>query len=1486
MPLTGCTIQTIFPSDNPNEGRVKINQNFQCLTNNISGSGSGSGITSSSGNRWYIPPGETVTINSTYQGFIYGDLVVDGTLNLEDDSQIVILNGTLINTGGTINASSGATIYVTDTPDIYMTGGTYSSGTITFSVSNGETFDVTGLPTGSTLFFNTFSNFPSGGTNDAIYVDDTNNIGYLWNSTLSAYTNIAGTQNLDEIPLTFAQAATASALLGNPFYTNGLSGVGATLTATTVGVLADNTGTGRIDLSYIPQVGDVLLVKNQTSALQNGLYTIDDTGSLTTRYKLTRVSGFDQSSELYPLQVNVLGGSNNALKYFIQSTVNPVIGTSGLVFSISSQQSISPQIAFVDTATSAPLPSCTYISGTTYSTLPGVGAVLSATSVGALGFINGLSASTNSSSVQGFLRILVKDQVNPAHNGDYSVTNAGSPTTKWVLTRLSDWAGAYSRYTRFFLVSNNGSTKAGKYYFTTPNSPALTNATIGTAPINIVEYGGVGGTTFTGGTVSGATTFTAGLSATSISATTYYGLPASLLWFAEPSYAPTTPPSVLGTDSIAIGNNSQAPSAYAFSVGTNAGYQATNVTNSNFIGQNAGQQATGSSYSNFLGQGAGYQSSSSTYSNFLGFNSGSQATGSNNSNFFGWIAGYQAVGSNNSNFIGQNAGQQAINSSNSNFLGNSAGYQATGSSYSNFLGTSAGFRATGSTYSNFFGVNAGYLAKDVSYSNFFGNGAGQSATNVSNSNFLGFNSGSQATGSTYSNFFGYQAGSQATGASYSNFLGNSAGQLAINSSNSNFIGYQAGSQATGSTYSNFLGTNAGYQSPSSNFSNFFGLYAGQQATNVSHSNFFGNGAGQSATGSTGSNFLGYLAGYLATGSSYSNFLGFFAGQLAIGASYSNFLGNSAGYQARTASNSNFFGVNSGYQATGSTSSNFFGPSSGYQATGSSQSNFLGNQAGYQAKNSTDSNFLGYQAGFQATNSSYSNFFGNSAGQQAINSIGSNFFGAQAGQQATGSTYSNFFGYQSGYQATGSSYSNFFGYNAGRSFVGNSLGSNNIIIGTNISLSGGTANSMNIGGVLFGSGLYSSVLGDPSITRNAGGRIGVGVVSPLSTFHVSGDTRLDGGLTAVTISALGLTASTISATTYQGLPADVNIYNSNGTLSGLRTINLSGNSLVFSSSTSGANKLGMYGSGNGSTSRTFFEMGQISGGGISSSVFFSTFSPTYSGSEWGSFYAGSSMLSSYHETTATTGGFGNMFFDISHFGSTVANRYFAWHAAPTLTARSLSTEMMRLHVLGNGDGNLGINVKGVPRERLHISGNTLMQGSLTATTATISGTGQNILTVIGSGNTSPLFSVQGSYGELFSITDSLSGSLFSVNDISGLPILEVFDDNTTLMGSFLAPSLNTTVKTSAGIGDTNIYSIIASAYTGAFFEYTASNSGGTRAGSIMSVWSGSSITWTETPTASIGLTTGITFNMTIGTTATLRASGTTAGWTVKTIVRSI
>ena len=58
------------------------------------------------------------------------------------------------------------------------------------------------------------------------------------------------------------------------------------------------------------------------------------------------------------------------------------------------------------------------------------------------------------------------------------------------------------------------------------------------------------------------------------------------------------------------------------------------------------------------------------------------------------------------------------------------------------------------------------------------------------------------------------------------------------------------------------------------------------------------------------------------------------------------------------------------------------------------------------------------------------------------------------------------------------------------------------------------------------------------------------------------------------------------------------------------------------------------------------------------------------------------------------------------------------------------------------------------------------------------------------------SFSGASGSLFSISDSLIGSLFSVNDISGLPVIEAFSDDRVVMGSF---GQNTLVVTGSLVG---------------------------------------------------------------------------------------
>lgn len=60
-----------------------------------------------------------------------------------------------------------------------------------------------------------------------------------------------------------------------------------------------------------------------------------------------------------------------------------------------------------------------------------------------------------------------------------------------------------------------------------------------------------------------------------------------------------------------------------------------------------------------------------------------------------------------------------------------------------------------------------------------------------------------------------------------------------------------------------------------------------------------------------------------------------------------------------------------------------------------------------------------------------------------------------------------------------------------------------------------------------------------------------------------------------------------------------------------------------------------------------------------------------------------------------------------------------------------------------------------------------------------------LVLYGSGSTgrTTLFGVDGNNGRLFEISDDLSDSLFSVNTIAGLPVIEAFADNRVVMGEY-------------------------------------------------------------------------------------------------------
>jgi hypothetical protein len=110
-------------------------------------------------------------------------------------------------------------------------------------------------------------------------------------------------------------------------YSNGTSGVGATLT---------NSGTQAaltID-SRVLTVGDRVLVKNQTTALQNGFYRVTTVGTASTNWVLTRTVDADQDSEITPgafafVEEGTIGANNG---YVCTNVGSITVGTTPITF--------------------------------------------------------------------------------------------------------------------------------------------------------------------------------------------------------------------------------------------------------------------------------------------------------------------------------------------------------------------------------------------------------------------------------------------------------------------------------------------------------------------------------------------------------------------------------------------------------------------------------------------------------------------------------------------------------------------------------------------------------------------------------------------------------------------------------------------------------------------------------------------------------------------------------------------------------------------------------------------------------------------------------------------------------------------------------------------------------------------------------------------------------------------------------------------------
>ena len=237
----------------------------------------------------------TVTINATAltNSNLSGSA---GITNANIANPNVTVGSTQIDLGATQTDIAGLTSLVID--DITINGQTMSTGSANKDINlSPHGTGTVKVPSG----YEDRSGFDSQSLANKAYVDQV-------------------AQGLDTKPS--CRAGTTADLSAT--YNNGSSGVGATLTASSNGAIVVDG----VSLS----VGDRLLVKNQTTASENGIYSVTTQGDGSTAFVLTRATPEDQPSELSGgAFVFVEEGTANADNgYVFTHTGAPTFGTTAL----------------------------------------------------------------------------------------------------------------------------------------------------------------------------------------------------------------------------------------------------------------------------------------------------------------------------------------------------------------------------------------------------------------------------------------------------------------------------------------------------------------------------------------------------------------------------------------------------------------------------------------------------------------------------------------------------------------------------------------------------------------------------------------------------------------------------------------------------------------------------------------------------------------------------------------------------------------------------------------------------------------------------------------------------------------------------------------------------------------------------------------------------------------------------------------------------
>lgn len=238
---------------------------------------------------------------------------------------------------------------------------------------------------------------------------------------------------------------------------------------------------------------------------------------------------------------------------------------------------LSPRNA-CDVATTGAL-TATYDNGTL-----GVGATLTNSGTQAAISIDGVTLSTSA-------RVLVKDQATQAQNGIYTVTNQGSGSTNWVLTRATDYDQAADVAEGTYTVISSGTANIGTLWIEGNLGPF----TIGTTAIAFIKLA-VGSltTTLTGDvTGSGSGTITTTIATNAVTTTKILNaavtlakmanMPASRLLGNPTGSAATPQPIQIGTGLSFTGSTLNATAGTVTSVATGTGLTGGPITTTGTI---------------------------------------------------------------------------------------------------------------------------------------------------------------------------------------------------------------------------------------------------------------------------------------------------------------------------------------------------------------------------------------------------------------------------------------------------------------------------------------------------------------------------------------------------------------------------------------------------------------------------------------------------------------------------------------------------------------------------------------------------------------------------------------------------------------------------------------------------------------------------------------------------------------------------------------